>query len=312
MEGSNSDNDNDNDDDDDPHQAFWSCCSPQVMSGKISDLNGAAEEGEIASKLAPYLRPGKNPIRYLLLDHKQVVGVAHANIFLWTHQDQIVVMDIDGTITKSNARGVVDTILTQTYKYCHDGVCQLLSRLQQQLHTQILYVTSRPIGLAARTRRFLAHLEQDAARLPEGPLLGFGGSISQLLIMELVSKNTHQFKADMLWKQVVKPFRNVSSNASSVSPIFVGGVSWFCLCRACDWGRILKLQFRFLSLPFIAFPFISNHYFVLNSLGIRSWTYKPITWPGLISTRYISSTKSHKYPSLTESSAAHSKTNGPT
>ena len=97
MEGS--------DNHDDPYQAFWSCCSPQVMSGKISDLNGAAEEAEIASKLAPFLRPGKNPIRYLLLDNKKVIGVAHANIFLWTHQDRVVVMDIDGTITKSNARG---------------------------------------------------------------------------------------------------------------------------------------------------------------------------------------------------------------
>lgn len=215
--------------DDDPHQAFWSCCSPQVMSGKISDLNGAAEEGEIASKLAPFLRPGKNPIRYLLLDDQKVIGVAHANIFLWTHQDRIVVMDIDGTITKSNARGVLDTIITETYKYCHEGVCQLLSRLKQQINTQILYVTSRPIGLATHTRRFLSHLEQDSsARLPEGPLLGFGGSISELLIMELISKNTHHFKAHMLWNQVVKPFRNVSK-ASSASPIFVAGVS------SCAW-----------------------------------------------------------------------------
>jgi hypothetical protein len=223
MEGS--------DNDDEPRQAFWSCCSPQVMSGKISDLNGAAEEGEIASKLAPFLRLGKNPIRYLLLDNQKVIGVAHANIFLWTHQDRIVVMDIDGTITKSNARGVFDTVITETYKYCHEGVCQLLSLLKEQINTQILYVTSRPIGLATHTRRFLAHLEQDSARLPEGPLLGFGGSISELLIMELISKNTHHFKADMIWKQVVKPFRTVSK-ASSASPIFLAGVS------LCAWDLV--------------------------------------------------------------------------
>lgn len=251
MEGS--------DNHEDPHQAFWSCCSPQVMSGKISDLNGAAEEEEIASKLAPFLRSGKNPIRYLLLDNQKVIGVAHANIFLWTHQDRIVVMDIDGTITKSNARGVFDTIITETYKYCHEGVCQLLSRLKQQINTQILYVTSRPIGLATHTRRFLAHLEQESVRLPEGPLLGFGGSISELLIMELISKKTHHFKADMIWQQVVKPFRNVSK-ASSASPIFVAGVSLLCT----GFGQILN-------------PAFVSNLRSLNSLGILSWTYKPIS-----------------------------------
>ena len=208
--------------DDDESYPWNFCCHPLATPGKITDLNGTAGELEITEKLAPYLSHGKNPIRFLLLDQHKVKGVAHASIFLWSYQDRVVVSDIDGTITKSNAQGVVDTILTETYKHCHDGICQLLSSLKQKPNTQILYVTSRPIGLATHTRKFLANLEQGSARLPEGPLLGFGGNIPQLLVMELISMKTHHFKAEILWNQVVKPFRNVA-NSSSASPIFIAG-----------------------------------------------------------------------------------------
>jgi hypothetical protein len=34
---------------------------------------------------------------------------------------------------------------------------------------------------------------------------------------------THQFKADLLWKQVVQPFRKVT-NATSASPVFLAGL----------------------------------------------------------------------------------------
>jgi phosphatidate phosphatase PAH1 len=84
-------------------------------------------------------------------------------------------------------------------------------------------VTSRPIGLASHTRKFLANLRQGEAGLPDGPMLGFGGNVPQLLIMELVSMSTHRFKAEMLWKQVVQPFRKVV-NASSSTPIFLAGL----------------------------------------------------------------------------------------
>ena len=136
----------------DSERSAWGCCHPGTMSGKIMGLNGTLEDQEIASKLAPYLKPGRNPVRYLLLDDKKVLGMAHANIFLWSHKDSIIVSDIDGTITKSTTRGVIDTILTENYRYCHQGICELLSHLAEQPRTQVLYVTSRPIALASRTR----------------------------------------------------------------------------------------------------------------------------------------------------------------
>lgn len=201
----------------------WGCCNHNTMPGRITDLNGSFDDNDITSKLAPFLKPGRNPIRYLLLEDERVVGLAQANIFLWSFKDRVVVSDIDGTITKSNARGVIDTILTQNYRYCHDGICQLLSSMTEQPNTQVLYVTSRPIGVASHTRKFLANVRQGDHQLPAGPMLGFGGTVPQILFMELISKNTHHFKAEILWRQVVQPFRKVS-HATSASPIFLAGL----------------------------------------------------------------------------------------
>jgi hypothetical protein len=58
-----------------------------------------------------------------------VEGVAYANIFLWSANDNIVISDIDGTITQSNAGGIYDTILTERYTHCHKAVCQFFSHL---------------------------------------------------------------------------------------------------------------------------------------------------------------------------------------
>lgn len=198
-------------------ERFWGCCHPSsgnAVPGRLSSLNGsiASEESDPTSGLRPYLQVGRNPIRYLLLDDNRVVGVALANIYLWKHTDSIVVSDIDGTITKSNVRGLIDTVMTDTYRHCHEGICNLLTQLASQQHptidTRIVYVTSRLLGLANHTRNLLNDLRQGGSRLPEGPVLGFGGSLSQLMVMEVVSKSTHHFKSEMLWRQVVQPFRN--------------------------------------------------------------------------------------------------------
>lgn len=221
---------------------FWGCCHPDSGSArpaKLSGLNASDTEtttstprngsyhrkstcdDDATSKLKPFLKRGRNPIRYLLLDQLTVVGVAEANIFLWRHDDALIVSDIDGTITKSNARGAIDTIVTTKYQYVHHSICNLLYRLATQPRTQIVYITSRPLSLATSTRKFLDHVRQEEARLPQGPVLGFGGRFSQLLLMELVSKTTHHFKSETLWKQIVQPFRRATNK--EVNQIFVAG-----------------------------------------------------------------------------------------
>lgn len=208
---------------------------------------------DVTSKLSSFLVAGKNPIRYLLLDNnydddntENIIGIAYANIYLWSYNDSVIVSDIDGTITKSNAKGVIDNFLTKKHNHtcCHDNVSgfysQLLLEKQQQQQQEeekkandnnsdnsnnkyetepkrhVLYVTSRPLRLASNTRAFMNNMKQElrndesnnikSERLPEGPIIGFGGNFGQLVSMELVTKRTHHFKADILWQQIVLPF----------------------------------------------------------------------------------------------------------
>ena len=135
------------------------------------------DEQEALTELASLLKPGKNPVRYLFRNHQRVLGAVQASIFLWSDRDRIVVCDVDGTITKTNVRGIYDTIVTEKYGYCHDRVCQFMSSLKghsQQSQTQstneqkgeetgavnVLYLTSRPLFIAQTTRRFLSNLTQ--------------------------------------------------------------------------------------------------------------------------------------------------------
>lgn len=206
---------------------FWGCCHPMADNAKpnmISNLSDGRDEcdEDPSFALKAFLKPGRNNMRYLLLDDQRIIGVAYAYIFLLKHNDTISISDIDGTITKSNMRGVLGTIVTRQYeRVCHVGICHLLSGLSSS--SQVVYVTSRPISLASQTRHFLSNLRQGNETLPQGPLLGFDeGNMSQLFMMETISKTTQKFKAGKLSKQVVQPFRSATNDVKS--PFFVIGI----------------------------------------------------------------------------------------
>ena len=139
------------------------------------------------------------------------VVVARANLFVWDAKDRVVVCDIDGTITKSNVRGVWDTIVMESYRYAHDGVCGFLSNLPPPF--RILYLTSRPLDLSNTTRKFLRGLRQEAAStLPPGPLFSQNVSFGQVLLSELVWKNVHLYKTDTLVRQLCLVFAAVQQD----------------------------------------------------------------------------------------------------
>jgi len=169
--------------------------------------------------LGSHLVAGRNEARYLLLDAQTgaVLGIAPVSIFVWSAQDRVVVFDIDGTITKSNIRGVFDTVLTESYQHCHDGVCRFLSSLPTTCACRVAYLTSRPISLSHPTRKFLSKLMQDDEHcLPHGPLLGFPGSLAEVLYMELVTKSVHEFKHQAIESNIMRPFRQVGASDKHV------------------------------------------------------------------------------------------------
>jgi phosphatidate phosphatase PAH1 len=159
-----------------------------------------------------HLLHGKNSIRYSLLDDNNddnhlLVARAEANLFLWNHNYRVIVCDIDGTITKSNARGVLDTMVLESYVYIHDGVTNFLSNLLRTNDClRIMYLTSRPVSYAQTTRKFLSGLRQGTDKLPEGPLFLHPGTLSSVLLSELVMKDVHVYKSDALLRQVVLTF----------------------------------------------------------------------------------------------------------
>eukprot|EP00590_Aulacoseira_subarctica_P006625 CAMPEP_0172436090 /NCGR_PEP_ID=MMETSP1064-20121228/71541_1 /TAXON_ID=202472 /ORGANISM="Aulacoseira subarctica , Strain CCAP 1002/5" /LENGTH=260 /DNA_ID=CAMNT_0013184475 /DNA_START=969 /DNA_END=1749 /DNA_ORIENTATION=- len=111
--------------------------------------------------------------------------------------DSLIVSDIDGTITKSDINGVLDTVVREAYTHVHRGICKFFTDLvnlspDSTSHTpavantvRFLYLTSRPLSLLHSTRKFLNSLEQESCKLPPGPVFCHLGSLSEVLITEL-------------------------------------------------------------------------------------------------------------------------------
>jgi phosphatidate phosphatase LPIN len=129
------------------------------------------------------LKKGPNSITFSI----SATGVATctARIFVWDAADQIVISDIDGTITKwaaisitaclyadliyrSDALGHVFTMIGRDWT--HMGVAKLYTDICSNGY-KIMYLTSRAIGQADSTRDYLRGINQNDYQLPEGPVI---------------------------------------------------------------------------------------------------------------------------------------------
>jgi phosphatidate phosphatase LPIN len=62
------------------------------------------------------LHPGRNLLRYNL--HSKggiVVATAEAHLYLWKSSDSVIVSDVDGTVTRSDVMGVIDTVVQDKF-----------------------------------------------------------------------------------------------------------------------------------------------------------------------------------------------------
>ncbi|CAK7270151.1 lipin Ned1 [Sporothrix epigloea] len=91
-----------------------------------------------------------------------------AYMYLWKHNVPVVISDIDGTITKSDALGQVLNIIGRDWT--HAGVAKLYSDIAANGYN-IMYLTSRSVGQADSTRAYLAGILQGGYRLPRGPTI---------------------------------------------------------------------------------------------------------------------------------------------
>ncbi|KAI6783266.1 Nuclear elongation and deformation protein-like protein [Emericellopsis cladophorae] len=109
------------------------------------------------------LKPGPNSMSFTVNR-----ATCSANMYLWRHEVPVVISDIDGTITKSDALGHVLNMIGRDWT--HAGIAKLYSDIAANGYN-IMYLTSRSVGQADTTRTYLANIVQDGSRLPAGPTI---------------------------------------------------------------------------------------------------------------------------------------------
>ena len=126
---------------------------------------------------------------------------AEFSIFLYEGSDQIIVMDVDGTVTRSDVRGYVESVYFGIYNYTHHGIVAFLNALQESSGCHVLYLTSRPISHIKETRLLLRKtrdLNVPDKYLPLGPVFSNTETLLTAGYREIIAKNTVVLKSSIL------------------------------------------------------------------------------------------------------------------
>ena len=109
------------------------------------------------------LKPGANRMSFTVNR-----ATCQAYMYYWRYDVPIVISDIDGTITKSDALGHVLNMIGRDWT--HIGVAKLYSDIVANGYN-IFYLTSRSVGQADTTRTYLNGVFQEGYKLPKGPVI---------------------------------------------------------------------------------------------------------------------------------------------
>ncbi|UZJ55128.1 hypothetical protein CBS101457_004448 [Exobasidium rhododendri] len=137
------------------------------------------------------LRKGANTITFSVTSSYSGVATCSARIFLWEGSHQIVVSDIDGTITKSDALGHVFTMIGRDWT--HLGVAKLYTDIARNGY-RIMYLTSRPVGQSDATRAYLKGISQNNYKLPDGPVIMSPDRMMASFHREVILRKPEVFK----------------------------------------------------------------------------------------------------------------------
>jgi len=155
------------------------------------------------------LHDGQNTISFSVTSELRGTQVVRANIWLWNYDDKIVISDIDGTITRSDVMGQIAPFVGRDWS--HSGVARLYSDIQRNGY-RIMYLSSRAIGQATKTKQFLDSVKQDDVSLPQGPLILSPDRLLLSFNREVVQRRPEEFKTACL-KDVASLFPNLGSRA---------------------------------------------------------------------------------------------------
>ncbi|QDS70909.1 hypothetical protein FKW77_006371 [Venturia effusa] len=185
------------------------------------------------------LKPGANPMGFTVNK-----ATCQAVMYLWRYDVPIVISDIDGTITKSDALGHLFNMVGRDWT--HLGVAKLYTDIAQNGYN-IFYLTSRSVGMADNTRGYLNSVTQDGYRLPKGPVIMSPDRTMAALRREVYLRKPEVFKMACL-RDIMNLFQGASPDGRLRTPFYAG------------FGNRLTdaLSYRSVSIP-------STRIFTINS-----------------------------------------------
>lgn len=169
--------------------------TPPASPGSSGAVKGAGDPNRNYAKTlrltsdqlkAMDLKPGENSLSFTVNR-----ATCSAFMYLWKHDTPVVISDIDGTITKSDALGHFFNMVGRDWT--HAGVAKLYSDIVANGYN-IMYLTSRSVGQADTTRAYLAGIVQDGYRLPRGPTILSPDRTMAALRREIYLRKPHVFK----------------------------------------------------------------------------------------------------------------------
>ena len=102
------------------------------------------------------LQRGCNEMVFSVTTQFQGTSRCQCNVFVWDQQDKIVVSDIDGTITKSDVRGMLLPLIGFG-DWAQGEVASLFSKISSNGY-KVVYLSARSISQASETKAYLESL----------------------------------------------------------------------------------------------------------------------------------------------------------
>jgi phosphatidate phosphatase LPIN len=155
------------------------------------------------------LSPGANSMSFTVNR-----STCQAYMYLWKHDVPIVISDIDGTITKSDALGHVLNMIGRDWT--HLGVAKLYTDIVSNGYN-IFYLTSRSVGQADMTRTYLNGVIQEGYRLPKGPVIMSPDRTIAALRREVYLRKPEVFKMACL-----RDIMNLFNKPAGQTPFYAG------------------------------------------------------------------------------------------
>jgi len=155
------------------------------------------------------LKPGYNEMKYEALFDKKEESIC--GFYLWNDENPVIISDIDGTVTKSNVRGMIFNKIG--IDWTHKGISPLFDLIHENGYN-FIFLTARSISQCNETRNYIHNISQNDKKMPPGPVITTPNNKLYALIREVVIQKPHLFKISIL--------SQIGSAFSHKKPYFAG------------------------------------------------------------------------------------------